>query len=181
MIRVMCTPRETVAGSRGATARGAGMRVRLLGTGTPTPSMRRMCSGYVIETGDDVIVCDHGFAAHHRLLELGIPATRVTHLFLSHVHYDHCGDYPRLVLTRWDQGAGQVPELKVYGPPPLKRMTAQLFDADGVFDPDLISRTRHDCSLGIYQARGGVLPRRRPAPIVEELASGTLVRDGDWS
>ncbi len=106
MTRVVCTPRETVAGSRGATARGAEMRVRLLGTGTPTPSMRRMCSGYVVETGDDVIVFDHGFGAHHRLLELGIPATRVTHLFLSHVHYDHCGDYPRLVLTRWDQGAG---------------------------------------------------------------------------
>jgi len=52
------------------------MRVRLLGTGTPTPSMRRMCSGYVIETGEDVIVFDHGFGAHHRLLELGIPATR---------------------------------------------------------------------------------------------------------
>src|SRR5262249_42399431 len=101
--------------------------------------------------------------------------------FLSHVHYDHCGDYPRLVLTRWDQGAGQVPDLKVYGPPPIKRMTAQLFDDGGVFDPDLISRTRHDCSLGIYQARGGMLPRARPVPVVEELASGMVVRDGDWS
>ena len=27
------------------------MRIRLLGTGTPTPSLRRMSSGYVIETG----------------------------------------------------------------------------------------------------------------------------------
>jgi ribonuclease Z len=28
------------------------MRIRLLGTGTPTPSLRRMCSGYVVEIGD---------------------------------------------------------------------------------------------------------------------------------
>ena len=94
------------------------MRIRLLGTGTPTPSLRRMCSGYVVEIGDDVIVFDHGFGAHHRLLELGIPPTKVTHFFCSHLHYDHMGDYPRLLLTRWDQGAGKIPELKVYGPPP---------------------------------------------------------------
>ena len=30
------------------------MRIRLLGTGTPTPSLKRMCSGYVIEIGRDV-------------------------------------------------------------------------------------------------------------------------------
>ena len=99
------------------------MRLRLLGTGTPTPSLKRMCSGYVVEIGDDVIVFDHGFGAHHRLLELGIPATRVTHFFCSHLHYDHMGDYPRLLLTRWDQGAGKIPELKVYGPPPIKQVT----------------------------------------------------------
>ena len=57
------------------------MRIRLLGTGTPTPSLRRMCSGYVVEIGEDVLVFDHGFGAHHRLMELGIPATRITHLF----------------------------------------------------------------------------------------------------
>ena len=32
------------------------MRIRLLGTGTPTPSLARMCSGYVVEVGNDVIV-----------------------------------------------------------------------------------------------------------------------------
>ncbi len=45
------------------------MRLRLLGTGTPTPSLKRMCSGYVVETGDDVLVFDHGFGVHHRLLD----------------------------------------------------------------------------------------------------------------
>ena len=73
-----------------------------------------MCSGYVVEVGNDVIVFDHGFGAHHRLLELGIPPTRVTHFFCSHLHYDHMGDYPRLLLTRWDQGAGRIPELKLF-------------------------------------------------------------------
>ena len=115
-----------------------------------------MCSGYVVEIGNDVILLDHGFGAHHRLLELGVPASRVSHLFFTHLHYDHCGDYARLVLTRWDQGAGRVPELKVYGPPPLASMTEQLFGMDGVYNADLVARTSHGCSLSIYEARGGV-------------------------
>src|SRR6185369_3917761 len=97
------------------------------------------------------------------------------------LHYDHCGDYPRLVLTRWDQGAGKVADLNVYGPPPLQQMTSLLFEEKGVFGPDLISRTRHDCSLGIYQARGGVLPRRMPVPNVTEVHSGDTVRQPGWT
>lgn len=157
------------------------MRIRLLGTGTPTPSLRRMSSGYLVEIGQDVIVLDHGFGAHHRLLELGVPATRVTHLFFSHLHYDHCGDYARMVLTRWDQGAGRFPDLKVYGPSPLARMTRQLFAPDGVYGPDLRARTEHGCSLGIYQARGGVLPRAWPDPEVREITVGDVVEGRGWS
>ena len=140
-----------------------------------------MCSGYVVEIGSDVIVLDHGFGAHHRLLDLGIHAPRVTHLFFTHLHYDHCGDYARLVLTRWDQGAGRVPDLKVYGPPPLARMTEQLFGKGGVYDADLVARTSHGCSLSIYEARGGALPRQRPAPGVVELGLGDTVREGEWT
>jgi ribonuclease BN (tRNA processing enzyme) len=139
-----------------------------------------MCSGYVVEIGSNVIVLDHGFGAHHRLLELGIPATKVTHLFFTHLHYDHCGDYGRLVLTHWDQGAGNVGELEVFGPPPLARMTEQLFGKDGVYEADLIARTQHGCSLGIYEARGGHLPRRRPMPVVHELKVGDAVTQSDW-
>jgi ribonuclease Z len=156
------------------------MRIRLLGTGTPTPSLRRMCSGYLVEVGDDVLVLDHGFGAHHRLLEAGVAATQVTHLFLSHLHYDHCGDYPRLLLTRWDQGAGRLPELKVYGPPPLARMTGLLFEPDGAFGPDLISRTQHQCSLDIYRARGGQGARAMPRPEVTEVEAGDVVTGGAW-
>ena len=157
------------------------MRIRLLGTGTPTPSLRRMCSGYVVETGDDVIVFDHGFGAHHRLLELGIPATKVSHLFLTHLHYDHCGDYARLVLTRWDQGAGKVPELSVFGPTPLTQFSAALLGESGAFNSDLVARTSDDCSLRIYEARGGVLPRLRPRPHLTELAPGAVVKERGWT
>lgn len=157
------------------------MRLWLLGTGTPTPSLRRMCSGYVVQLGSEYIVFDHGFGAHHRLLELGIPATSVTHAFLSHHHYDHMGDYPRLLLTRWDQGAGKLPELEVYGPPPLRMITERLIADDGAFGPDLISRTENECSIDVYRARGGTGRRARPQPIIHELAKDAVVERPGWT
>jgi ribonuclease Z len=157
------------------------MKLWLLGTGTPTPSLRRMCSGYVVQCKDDYIVFDHGFGAHHRLLELGIPATHVSHLFVSHHHYDHMGDYPRLLLTRWDQGAGKVPELQVFGPPPLRHITERMIGDDGVFGPDLISRTRNQASIDVYRARGGRGERERPNPTITELAPGDCVERNGWT
>jgi ribonuclease BN (tRNA processing enzyme) len=140
-----------------------------------------MCSGYAVKIGDEYLVFDHGFGAHHRLLELGIPATRVSHAFFSHHHYDHMGDYPRLLLTRWDQGAGKIPEMHVYGPPPLKLITERLIGDDGAFGPDLISRTENQASIDVYRARGGEGKRLRPAPVLHELEDNATVEGGGWT
>src|SRR5262245_58249835 len=77
------------------------LSITLLGTGTPSPSLDRQSSGYLIEVGHDVIVWDHGPGAHHRLLQSGHRSVDVTHAFFTHLHYDHCMDYGRLVLQRW--------------------------------------------------------------------------------
>jgi ribonuclease Z len=42
------------------------MKVLLLGTGTPAPSLRRQSSGYLFNTGSNVIVIDHGPGASFR-------------------------------------------------------------------------------------------------------------------
>jgi ribonuclease Z len=154
------------------------LRLWLLGTGTPTPSLERACSGYLIEAGRDRIVFDHGFGAYHRLLELGVPITDISHVFFSHHHYDHMGDYARLVLTRWDQGAGKIPDLRIYGPPPLALITERLFGRDGAFGPDIISRTENEASLDVYRARGGTGARAKPQPVVRELAEDQRVDEG---
>lgn len=157
------------------------MRLWLLGTGTPTPSLRRMCSSYLVQVGDARMLFDHGFGAHHRLLELGIPATDITHAFLSHHHYDHIGDYPRLLLTRWDQGAGRVPDLQVFGPPGIAAITQRIIGDDGVFGPDVVSRTRNQASLDVYRARGGEGERAPPRPVVRELGHDEVVHGPGWS
>ena len=156
------------------------MRIILLGTGTPNPSLKRMGSGYLVETDQDSLLFDHGPGAFHRLMESGTGPARVTHLFFSHLHYDHCLDYARLVLTRWDQGAGKIPELKVYGPGYLARMTDLLFGEESVFGPDLTARTEHEPSVQTYMSRGGTPPRKRPNPQVEVIKDGSVIEEKEW-
>ena len=155
-------------------------RITLLGTGTPAPSLERQGSGYLFEVGDDVIVMDHGPGAHHRLLESGRRAVDVTHALFTHLHYDHCMDYDRLVLQRWDQGADRIPDLEVYGPPPIRRMTELLFGEDGVYGPDIRARVEHRSSVDVFEARGGKAPRKRPAPRVREVKPGDVIEGKGW-
>ena len=128
-----------------------------------------------------MIVLDHGPGAAHRLLQAGRAPEDVSHAFFTHLHYDHIADYPRLVLQRWDQAAGHRPELQVKGPAPIKRVTDQLFGQDGVYDLDLTARTSHQASLDVYELRGGVMPRVRPAPIVEEVVVGDVISGNGWT
>jgi ribonuclease BN (tRNA processing enzyme) len=156
------------------------MKITLLGTGTPAPSLERQSSGYLIEVGNDLIVMDHGPGAHHRLLESGHRAVDVGHVFISHLHYDHCMDYTRLVLQRWDMGADRIPDLKVYGPTPIARMTELLFGEEGVYGPDIRARLEHESSIFAFRERGGKTPRRRPAPQVREVHTGDVIDGAGW-
>lgn len=156
------------------------MKVTMLGTGTPTPSLKRASAGYLIDVANDVIVIDHGPGANRRLMQAGRRAAEVSHLFFSHLHYDHCMEYPHLLLQRWDMGADLIPDLEVFGPPPLARMTELLFGEEGVFGPDIRARVEHQGSIDVFEARGGKAPRRRPAPSVRELEPGDAVEGDGW-
>ena len=153
----------------------------LLGTGTPTPLVHRAGSSYLVRLKDETLLFDCGPGSMRRLAEKGVSATEIDTLFLTHLHYDHCVDYAYLVLSRWDQGGGHIPDLDVFGPDPTQQMTTALLGEGGAFDPDLIARTAHVGSHFIYEQRGGSLPRQRPQPNVTEVAAGSLIERPNWS
>ena len=156
------------------------MKVTLLGTGSPVPMTNRASSGYLIEIGDEMIVFDHGQGAHENFLRAGKRAVDLNTIFFSHLHTDHCLDYARLVHNRWDQGAGQIPELNVYAPAYMQRMTDLLFGEHGVFHNDLDGRMNSAPSQRVYLNRGGTLPRRRPAPNITALYDGQVIETPNW-
>jgi ribonuclease Z len=157
------------------------LELTLLGTGTPTPLVHRAGSSYLVTLDDEVLLFDCGPFCVRRLLEKGVSPTRVSTLFLTHLHYDHCVDYGYLTLVRWDQGAGQIADLQVYGPQGTARMTELLFGEEGVYGPDLAARTIHPGSHIVYEVRGGVLPRKRPESVVQEVEHGGVVKSDQWS
>ncbi|MBT6276684.1 MAG: MBL fold metallo-hydrolase, partial [Chromatiales bacterium] len=156
------------------------MKITLLGTGTPTPSLKRMSAGYLVEVGDAVMVFDFGPGCYHRMMEAGIRAVDITHVFFTHLHYDHCLDYVRLLMTRWDQGGGKLPELQVFGPAHTEQLTRAIISPDGLFGPDIAARTELPMSQAVHAARGGSLPRLKPAPVVREVKSGEVIDGEGW-
>ena len=157
------------------------MKFRILGSGTPAPSLDRHCSGYALEVGDDLIVFDHGAGVHHRFIEAGYRARDVTHFFMTHYHYDHIADFPRLALTRWDHGPANQEPLKVYGPNPLDHIMEAFFGEKGAYSMDIESRCTSRASLGVFKTRGGTPPRPGPAFAPRELTPGDVVEGNGWT
>ena len=60
------------------------------------------------------------------------------------------------------------------------RMTGQFFGDDGIYGPDISARVAHRSSLDVFEARGGKLPRRRPAPQVTEIHAGSVIDGNGW-
>ena len=151
------------------------MKITLLGTGSPVPMKNRVSSGYVMEIGDEKLVFDHGGGAYRNFVLAGFDARDVNTVFFSHLHTDHCLDFPQLVHNRWDQGAGQIPDLQVYAPSYMQRMSDLLFEEEGVYHNDLDGRINSTGSQFVYQARGGTLPRARPKPQITALFDGQVI------
>ncbi len=156
------------------------MQVKILGSGTPAPSLRRQGSGYVVQIGSELLVFDHGPGAHSRFLEAGLRARDVGHLFLTHYHYDHILDVPRLALTRWDHGPSDQAPLKVFGPNPLDAILDGFFGPEGAFAPDIYARTHSPASQSVFEVRGGNGPRPGPRFDPRQVAPGDVIEGRNW-
>lgn len=95
------------------------LRLLLLGTGSPRPTLERANTGQIVFAGERTILVDCGAGVMRRLLESGLDPTRITLLFLTHLHSDHTLDYAAFILGSWAMGRG---ELAVYGPPGTARL-----------------------------------------------------------
>ena len=154
------------------------MRLTVLGSGSPEPYARRASSGYLLEAGGDRILLDCGGGVFDNLLRSGRPPDSVTHLFFTHLHSDHMMDYARLAHAAWDLGA---PPLRVWGPPPVLRISQGYFGKDGVLSHDLNARTGLRQSQEVWKARGGSLPRPWIEPRVTEIGPGFVHSESGWT
>lgn len=71
---------------------GGAMRLRFLGTGTATPSLRRVSSSYLLSTSWGNILIDIGPSVVRRLLEFAFTVGDIDMIVLTHFHPDHTVD-----------------------------------------------------------------------------------------
>jgi ribonuclease Z len=111
-----------------ANAQDAPIRVTLLGTGAPVPSMERFGPSILVEAGQQKLLFDCGRGAAQRLWQLKIPLRQVNVLFLTHLHSDHVVGIPDLWLTGWIPSAFGRRELpfRVIGPAGTKDMMTNM-------------------------------------------------------
>jgi ribonuclease BN (tRNA processing enzyme) len=127
------------------------------------------------------VLFDCGPGTTLRLVQAGVALPRVTHLLFTHLHFDHCTDFPFFALSRWDQAAGSAAALQVIGPPGVAQFTRRLFGPEGAFAPDIAARRFHPMSQAVWTERGGSLPRPAPEFSVQEATVGHMIRGRTWT
>ena len=108
---------------------GQSIRVTLLGTGGPLPSLERFGPATLIEAGGQTFLVDAGRGAVQRLAQARIPWRQVDGVLLTHLHSDHVVGLPDLWLTGWLVRPGRAPPLTVWGPRGTGSMLAHLREA----------------------------------------------------
>ncbi|HXE30362.1 MAG TPA: MBL fold metallo-hydrolase [Terriglobales bacterium] len=161
--------RIAVVGLLGVMA-AAQTRVVLLGTGSPNPDPDRSGPAAAVVVNGTAYLVDAGpgivrrAAAAERAGQPALAPTKLTRVFLTHLHSDHTLGYPDLIFSPWVVGRSQP--LQAYGPRGLQAMTTAILSA---WSEDIAMRTEgleHANKTG-YQVR------------VREIAPGAIYRDAN--
>jgi len=94
--------------------------VTILGSSSATPIYNRNPSAQVLNINDRLYLVDCGEGTQQQMLRFDIKASRIDHIFISHLHGDH---YLGLVgLLSSMHLNGRVKALKLFGPAELKEI-----------------------------------------------------------
>jgi ribonuclease Z len=92
--------------------------VTILGCGAATPTARHNPSAQVVNVHDKLFLIDCGEGTQMRLREEKFRVQRINHIFISHLHGDHCLGLVGLICSQ--HLLGRKGPLHLYGPPDLK-------------------------------------------------------------
>lgn len=92
--------------------------INILGCGSALPTTRHLPTSQVIDLRDKLYMIDCGEGTQLQMRRMRIKFSRLTHIFISHAHGDHCFGLPGLISTLGMLGRNG--DLFVYGPAELE-------------------------------------------------------------
>lgn len=101
-----------------------GMRLIILGTGTPNADPARSGPALAIMVDGEPYIVDAGPGVVRRAAAAAIPISKLDTGFITHLHSDHTLGLPDLILSPWT--LEREAPIRLYGPPGLKRMVKNI-------------------------------------------------------
>ena len=108
------------------------IEITLLGTGSPIPDPNRAGPSTLVRAGGQVFLVDCGRGVLQRAAAVGVGASGLSALLLTHLHSDHIAELGDLLITRWiTTFTPDPPPLPIIGPPGTAETVAAMLKAFG--------------------------------------------------
>lgn len=100
--------------------------LHILGCGSALPTTRHFASSQVVNVRDKLYMIDCGEGAQLQFRKSRLKFSRLNHIFISHLHGDHCFGLWGLISTL--NLLGRTAELHIYSPKGLEALMAPTLD-----------------------------------------------------
>jgi len=98
-------------------------KLTILGAGSALPTRNNFPSAQILELRDKRYMIDCGEGAQIRMRQMGLKNTRLNHIFISHLHGDHCFGLMGLISSF--ALLNRTAELQVHGPLGITKLFEQ--------------------------------------------------------
>ena len=102
------------------------MELHILGCGSALPTTRHFPASQVLNVRDKLFMIDCGEGAQLQFRKCKLKFSRLTHIFISHLHGDHLFGLPGLISTL--NLLGRTAELHIHSPKGLEELLHPLLD-----------------------------------------------------
>lgn len=102
------------------------LELHILGCGSALPTTRHFPTSQVLNVRDKLLMIDCGEGAQLQFRKSRLKFSRLTHIFISHLHGDHCFGLPGLISTL--NLLGRTAELHIHSPRGLEELLMPMLD-----------------------------------------------------
>ena len=104
----------------------AEFNINILGCGSALPTTRHLATSQIVDLRDKLYMIDCGEGTQVQMRRMRVRFGRLAHIFISHLHGDHCFGLPGLISTLGM--LGRTGELVVHGPKEVESYLRPVMD-----------------------------------------------------